>query len=102
MGAGTLAVVEQVVETTTTWQLCACEDGLHAYPDRESGKSTRDEAAGALLYYPAGTAHLLRTTAVATLEPLDRTLDTAEADAIDALTQPYDPFDPYERQDNGW
>jgi hypothetical protein len=95
MGARTLAIVEQVVETTTTWQLCACEDGVHGVPDREAAKATRREAADALVFYPAGTAHLLRTAAVTHLEPLDQTLDTAQADAIEALA----PYDPAEEHD---
>jgi hypothetical protein len=106
--AGTLAFVERVVETATTWQLCACDDGVHAPADRELAKGTREQAARGLAYYVAGEAHLLRLTTTTVAEPVDTALDMAEADAVEALAEadtepePYDPFDPYERQDLGW
>jgi hypothetical protein len=104
-GAGLLAVVEQVVETVTTWQLCACANAHHSPDDREEPKATRDEAARGLLYYPAGTAHLLRTTAVVVAEPLDDALDVCEADAVESLhdAQPYDPSDEHDYfRDDEW
>lgn len=86
----------------TTWQLCACEDGAHSPTDRELAKGDRDVALRGLLYYPAGTAHLLRTTAATVVELTDWTDDPADDDEADD-PQPYDHTDEHDYlRDDPW